>query len=149
MKGSWPPSAGGRESWLKDRTDSAGLASATGLAGTNMVAVTTAMRGLHIGERGTIARFIQIDAIANTSAELHRVGEDAGDSARSDVDNVIVQPTSIGESSQISSKKAKAFLVGNRSGRNSCVQSHQIGDGSGISAAASRTDRRHILHQRQ
>src|SRR5262249_33627780 len=69
-KGSWPPSAGGHESWLKDRADSAGLAGASRLARANVVAVTTAMRGLHIGKRRTIARFIHIDAIANTSAEL-------------------------------------------------------------------------------
>src|SRR5215831_14088416 len=104
-----------------------------------MVAVTTAMRGLHIGERGTIARFIHVDAIANTSVELHRVGEDAGDGARSNVDNVIVQATSIGESSQVTSEKAKAFLFGNRSWRNSSVQPHQIGDRSGISTVTSRT----------
>src|SRR5215510_11164206 len=137
-KGSWPPSAGGHERWLKDWADSAGLASASSLARTNVVAVTTAMRGLYIGERGTIARFIHVDAIANTSAELHRVGEDASDGARSNVDNVIVQATPIGKSSQVTSEKTKAFLFGDRSWRNSGVQPHQIGDRSGISTGASR-----------
>ena len=64
---------------LLNRTSSVGLTRTTFLPGTNMMAVSAAICGKHIGESVTVPFGVQLDSIADGRAVLHRIEKDSGD----------------------------------------------------------------------
>jgi len=134
---------------LLNRTSSVGLTGTPFLPGTNMMAVSPAICGKHIGESVTVPFGVQLDSIADGRAVLHRIEKDSGDRTRGDIYDVVNRSPAIGVAGHIAGQEAQPFLFSHRSRRNAGVQAQQICDRAGIPRSTSRTDWCHVLNQRE
>src|SRR6266576_1531871 len=139
----------GHDRDLLHRTDSVGLTVATLLPRAGVMAVATAMRRSNVGERLGIAVFVGVDAVTDSRTVLHRIGEDAGNSARSDVHDIVDRPTSLRESGEIASQEAKTLVLIHLGRGNTRVEPQQIGNQARIVRSAALTDGSRVLNQGQ
>src|SRR5215470_7798859 len=98
---SWPPPSSGHESGLLNWAKSLWLATATRLTWTYVMAVPPVVSGLHVRKCRTVAHFVDVDAVSNACAELRWVRKDTGDDARGDVHNVVIEASSVRETSVV------------------------------------------------
>src|SRR5207245_2348157 len=148
-KSSWPPFDSDHEAGLLDRTDATGLTSTTLLPGTRVMTVATAVSRQHVRERRAIAIFVDVHAITDSCAELHRVCQDANDGTGGDIHHVVNGAASLREAGEVSRQEAETLLFSHWSWWNTGVQPQQISDRSTVIWATSRADRTRVLNQRQ
>lgn len=82
---------------------------AAGLTGIDVAAVFAAMGQTDVGEGLAIGHVVGVDGISEEVAELGLAGEDAGDSASGDIDDVVRDAAAVGEASGIASEQAHAL----------------------------------------
>ena len=114
-----------------------------------MVAVASAVGGANVRERHLKTVTLGVDAVADRRTIFHGIRKDADDCPRRNVHYVVHRSTPLRKSSQIAGQEAESLLAAHRSRGNTGIQSKQVSDGTGIARRASRTDRRHVLHQRE
>src|ERR1700747_1409256 len=82
VESSWRGLRRGTRVQLLPGADAAGLSGAACLSGPNVVAVTSVVGRHNIWERCTIAFRIELNAVTDQGAELHRIHKDAGHGTR-------------------------------------------------------------------
>src|SRR4051794_17007996 len=97
-KESRPPFTSGREKALPYGADTIGLAGATLLARAGVVTVAATVSRLNVGKGEAVTIFVDVHAITDSRAELHRVNQNASHGARSDIDYVVNGTASLRES---------------------------------------------------
>ena len=134
---------------LLDGTDPVRLTGTTLLPWSDVVTVASAVCGKHIRKGGAVSFRIQLNAVANRCAETRGIKKNAGHGSCRNVDDIIDKAPSVGITGDIASQKAQTLLLGNGSGSDPRVQAQQIGNWTSILRSAARTNRRHVLHERQ
>jgi len=133
--------------YLLQRANTTGLAGASKLSRTCMVAIASAMRRLNVGEPSPISRLVDVDTVSDWRAKLLGVTKDARYDSRRDVDYVIHQATTVGIAGCIACQESKPLLLGNWSCRNSSIEAQQIGDWASVVWTASWANRGVVLNQ--
>src|SRR6185503_5113911 len=144
----WPLPARRPHFLLLNWTSTVRLTRTTFLPGTDMMAVSSAIRGKHIGKSVTVPFCVQLDSIADGRGVLHRIEKNSRDRTRGNIDDVVNRSTAIGIASHIASQKTQSFLFPDRGRRNARVQTQQVCDRTGIFWPTSWTNGRHVLNQR-
>ena len=111
----------GHEAGLFHGADIIGLARATSLSGTNVVAVTSAVGGFHPGECSAIAHIVELHAVADQCAVFLRIDQNSTHGASRDIHHIVDGPAAVRESSQVSYQKAETLLATHCSWRNAGV----------------------------
>ena len=104
----------GREKTLFCGADTIGLTGATWKAGTRVVTVAATVSRLNVRKGGVVTIFVDVHAIADSRAELNRVGKDAGHGARSYIDYVVNGTAPLGKTSQVSRQETETLLASHR-----------------------------------
>src|ERR1019366_3074286 len=139
----------GRPAASKDRADPVGLQHAAHLAWIRMVAVAAAVGGRYERENRQRLHCRRIPPVSDPRAVLRPVHQDAGHDTRGNIHHVVVQPPPVGESGRVAHQEAEASLLTHGRRRNAGVEPQQVRNRPRIRRRAHRTDRGHVLHQRQ
>ena len=77
------------------------LTRTTLLPGTNMMAVSSTIRGKHIGKRVPVPVCVQLNSVADRRAVLHRIEKNSGNRTRGDIYDVVNRPAAVGVTGHI------------------------------------------------
>src|SRR5437868_13961857 len=119
-------------SLLLHRADAIGLTGAAFLAGTDVMAVASAVGGDQVGEGIVDAFRINVDAITDRRAEFFRVTQNSGHRAGRDTDHIVDRTAAVGESAEVAGQNGQTLLLSDRRRRNTGVEPHQVSNRTAI-----------------